>query len=361
MQPRPVTPHEEQDARWQAVQTRDARQDGAFVYGVRTTGVYCRPSCPSRQARRDHVTFHAGPREAKAAGLRPCLRCQPDGPPASERQAARVAELCRVLETADEVPTLADLAQRAGLSPFHLQRLFKAVTGVTPKAYAMAVKGQRLRRDLQAKASVTDAALEAGFGSPARFYEQAEGLLGMTPTEYRKGAPGLEIHYAVRTCSLGVVLVAATERGVCALLLGDEAEALRQDLARRFPRARLRDGGPEFEQLLQHAVAVVEQPGLGGQLPLDVQGTAFQLRVWQQLRKVPFGTTVSYTQLASEVGMPRAVRAVARACGANPVAVAIPCHRVVGVDGGFKGYRWGIARKRVLILREGGGPDVARR
>jgi AraC family transcriptional regulator of adaptative response/methylated-DNA-[protein]-cysteine methyltransferase len=340
------------DTRWAALRARDKAADGAFVYSVKTTGVYCRPSCPARPARPENVAFHDTPAAAERAGFRPCKRCKPDQPPAAERQAAQVAALCRWIEASDQVPTLEDLASRAGLSPFHTHRLFKAVTGVTPRAYAVAHRARRVRGELETRATVTEAIYGAGYGSSARFYEASNAVLGMTPTAYRAGGTGSEIRFAIGQCSLGAILVAATARGVCAILLGDDPEALAHDLERRFPRAQLVGADAGFEQLVAQVVGLVEQPGLGAELPLDIRGTAFQQRVWKALRRIPAGKTASYTEIARRIGAPRSVRAVAQACAANALAVAIPCHRVVRTDGDLSGYRWGVERKRALLDRE---------
>ena len=340
------------DPRWTAVRARDARADGRFFYSVKTTGVYCLPSCAARPARPENVAFHATRAEAERAGFRACKRCKPDQPPLAERQAAQVAELCRKLEDSDRAPTLAELARHAGLSVFHTHRLFKAVTGVTPKAYAAAHRAERVRRALRTKGTVTEAIYRAGYNSSARFYEKSNQLLGMTPTRYREGGADLAIRFAIGECSLGSILVAATARGVCAILLGDDPEELAHDLDRRFPHAELVGADRRFEDLVARAVGLVENPRLGTRLPLDVRGTAFQQRVWKALSRVPAGKTASYSVIAGAIGAPASVRAVAQACAANALAVAIPCHRVVRTDGDLSGYRWGVERKRALLARE---------
>lgn len=340
------------DARWAAVMARDPRADGMFFYSVKTTGVYCRPSCPSRAARPENVQFHASALDAERAGFRPCGRCKPDQLPRAEQHAVTISELCRLIENAEQPLTLEQLAKRAGLSAFHLHRIFKALTGVTPKQYATAHRTRRVKSELSRANTVTEAIYGAGYNSNGRFYEQSNGLLGMTPTAYRAGGANTEIRFAIGECSLGSILVAASERGVCAILIGDDPEALARDLQDRFPRARLIGGDPQFEQLVAQVVGFVEAPALGLDLPLDVRGTAFQQRVWQALREIPAGTTASYTQIANRIGAPKAVRAVGGAIAANPLAVAIPCHRVIRNDGSLCGYRWGVERKRVLIERE---------
>jgi AraC family transcriptional regulator of adaptative response/methylated-DNA-[protein]-cysteine methyltransferase len=338
--------------RWAAVVGRDRRADGVFYYSVRTTGVYCRPSCAARQARRENVRFHATPAEAERAGFRPCKRCRPDSHGVGEARAEAVARACRLIETAEETPSLDALADAAGLSRFHFHRVFKMTTGLTPKAYGAAHRARRVRDELARSDSVTDAIYGAGFNSSGRFYATASEVLGMTPTDFRAGGEGAVIRFAVGECSLGSILVAATERGVCAILLGDDPDALARDLQDRFPKARLVGGDRDFERLVAKVVGFVEAPALGLDLPLDVRGTAFQQRVWQALREIPAGRTSTYTKIAERIGAPTAVRAVARACASNAIAVAIPCHRVVRHDGGLSGYRWGVKRKRLLLERE---------
>ncbi len=335
-----------------AVRARDPAADGRFLYSVRTTGVYCRPSCASRPARPENISFHANREEAEARGFRPCKRCRPELPSLAERQTALVARLCRLLEREEEPPRLEELASEAGMSASHLHRTFKAITGLTPKAYAAAHRARRVRTAIEQQGSITEAIYAAGYSSSGRFYEEADSVLGMTPTKYRAGAPAMEIRFAVGECSLGSFLVAATDRGVCAILLGDEPEALVRDLERRFPRAELIGGDVSFESLVAQVIGVIEQPRSGTELPLDIRGTAFQQRVWKALRAIPAGRTATYAEIAQAIGAPSATRAVAGACAANPLAIAIPCHRVVRTDGGLSGYRWGIERKRTLLERE---------
>ncbi len=340
------------DPRWTAVLERDATADGRFVYSVRTTGVYCRPSCPSRPARPENVAFHATPEEARRAGFRPCRRCNPDRASAADPQKTLVVALCRIIETAEHAPTLAELANRAGLSAWHLHRVFKSVTGLTPKAYAAAHRAARVRAGLEGGGRVTDAIYDAGYGSNSRFYAEANGVLGMTARDYRAGGADVTIRFAVGQCSLGAILVAQSARGVCAILLGDDPETLVRQVQERFPAAELLGGDASFERLVAQVVGFIEAPRIGLDLPLDVRGTAFQERVWQALRRIPAGSTISYAELARSIGAPGAVRAVAGACAANTIAVAIPCHRVVRSDGGLSGYRWGVSRKRALLARE---------
>ncbi|MBA5688253.1 bifunctional DNA-binding transcriptional regulator/O6-methylguanine-DNA methyltransferase Ada [Rugamonas apoptosis] len=347
------TPYASDEQRWAAVQQRDANADGVFYYSVRSTGVYCRPSCGARAALRRNVAFHDSREAAEQAGFRPCLRCKPDQPPLAERQRALVAQACRLIAAAGQVPDLDTLAAAVGVSRFHFHRLFKAHTGITPKAYAAAERTRRLQDGLAAAPSVTDAIYAAGFNSSGRFYAQSPGVLGMTPRAFRAGGSGAAIRFAIGASTLGAILVASTERGICAILMGDDPDALARDLQDRFPHAELLGAEPDYEQVVARVVAMVEAPGIGLDLPLDVRGTAFQQRVWQALRAIPAGSTVSYAELAERVGLPNGARAVAGACAANALAVAVPCHRVVRNDGALSGYRWGVERKAALLEREG--------
>jgi AraC family transcriptional regulator of adaptative response/methylated-DNA-[protein]-cysteine methyltransferase len=344
------------DARWEALLQRDPAADGRFVTAVTSTGIYCRPTCPARKPKRENVRFYATPAEADAAGFRACKRCRPEvAATGVGRHAAAVAEACRLIAEAEEIPSLDVLAQAAGMSRFHFHRVFKQATGLTPKAYATAQRAARLREGLGRSATVTEAIYDAGFNSSSRFYAKSTELLGMTPTVYRAGGAGTTIRFAVGQSSLGAILAAASDKGVCAILLGDDAEALVHTLQDSFPKADLIGGDAEFEQWMAKIVGFVEAPGLGLDLPLDLRGTAFQQRVWRALSEIPVGTTVSYADIARSIGQPKAVRAVAGACAANRLAVAIPCHRVVRSDGNLSGYRWGVERKRVLLAREASG------
>ena len=344
---------ESDDERWAAVVNRDRRADGRFFFSVTTTGIYCRPGCAARRPRRENVRFHASPEEAERAGYRPCRRCRPNAPSLAERRAAAVAGACRLIEAAEEVPDLDALARAAGMSRFHFHRVFKAVTGITPRAYAAACRADRARNALREGARVTDAIYDAGFASSSRFYAASTDLLGMAPASFRRGGRAETIRFALRECSLGWVLVAATGKGVCAIQLGDDPDALVRDLTERlFPNAECVGADEGFEGLVARVVALVEAPALGPALPLDVRGTAFQQRVWQALRGIPAGSTASYAEIAARIGAPSAARAVAQACAANPAAVAVPCHRVVRRDGALAGYRWGAERKRALLERE---------
>ena len=340
------------EERLRAVVERDARDDGLFFYSVRSTGVYCRPSCAARLARRENVRLHATPEAAERAGFRACKRCRPNRAALAEEHAAAVEKACRLIEEAEEIPALDALAAAAGMSRFHFHRVFKDVTGLTPRGYAAAFRARRVREELRRRDTVTEAIYGAGFNSNGRFYAAATDLLGMTPTRFRAGGDGAAIRFAVGECSLGAILVAATEKGVCAIHLGDDPERLVRELQDRFPRARLMGGDRDFERLVAEVVGFVEMPAKGLDLPLDLRGTAFQERVWRALREIPAGETTTYSKLAERLGMPRAVRAVAGACAANDLAVAIPCHRVGRTDGALSGYRWGIERMRALIERE---------
>jgi len=303
-------------------------------------------------ARREHVCFHTTCAEAEQAGFRPCKRCRPHQAGLAEQHAAAVAQACHLIETAADMPNLNTLAAAAGMSRFHFHRVFKTLTGVTPKAYAAAHRAQRVRDELSRTGTVTEAIYGAGFNSNGHFYATSSEVLGMTPTNFRSGGHGISMRFAVGKCSLGSILVAATDKGVCAIMLGDDPNALVHDLQDRFPKAQLLGGDADFEQVVARVVGFVEAPALGLDLPLDVQGTAFQQRVWQALRAIPSGTTTSYTDIAERIGAPQAVRAVAQACASNALAVAIPCHRVVRQDGALAGYRWGVERKRALLERE---------
>lgn len=344
-------PYSDGDARWAAVLARDPVADGKFYYSVATTGIVCRPSCPARRPRRAHVAFHRTLEDALTQGFRPCLRCRPEGHAPQASQVEAVTQACRLIEERERPPSLETLAQLCGLSKYHFHRLFKAATGLTPKAYAEARRAARLRQMLLGSGTVTEVAQRLGF-SAGRFYARTDEMLGMSPVDFRQGGRGAAIRFAIGACSLGAVLVAATERGVCALCLGDDPQVLIEEFQRRFVEAELIGDDPDFAALVAQVVSQVEQPAADWALPLDVQGTAFQLRVWEALRGIPVGSTVSYGELARQLGDPKAVRAVARACATNEVAVVIPCHRVVRSDGGLAGYRWGLERKQALLDRE---------
>lgn len=340
------------DPRWTRLVARDAGADGSFVYSVATTGVYCRPSCGSRTPNPRNVAFHADPAAAEAAGFRACRRCRPNEAPLAERQAELIAAACRRIEGAEEPLSLGELADGAGLSPHHFHRLFRAVTGLTPKGYGDAHRARKVRAALGKGAQVTEALYDAGFGSSGRFYAAADADLGMKPSAYRKGGAEAEIRYGIGQSSLGRVLAAASARGICSIMLGDNDQDLIRDLEHRFPNARAIEADAGFALTVAEVVGLVEEPVRGLALPLDIRGTAFQRRVWQALQAIPAGETRSYSEVAQALGAPRSARAVAAACAANKIAVAVPCHRVVGRDGSLAGYRWGLERKRELLRKE---------
>jgi len=342
------------DDRWAAVVARDVSAEGSFVVGVKTTGIYCRPGCPARMPRRENVVFYPNCASAERAGFRECKRCRPKSASHATQQAELIADACRAIERAENLPSLSVLAKSAGLSPSRFHRVFKSVTGVTPRAYATALRAERAGRSLRSGRTVTEAIYASGFGSSGRFYEAAPERFGMTPTQVRAGGRGLTIRYATGRCWLGLVLVAATDRGICAIMFGDEAEPLVRDLKGRFPQAEFESGDRKFRETVAAVAEYVREPARGLGLPLDIIGTAFQQQVWELLRKIPAGSTASYTEIARRLGKPSAVRAVASACAANPISVAIPCHRVVRTDGSLAGYYWGIERKQKLLERERG-------
>jgi AraC family transcriptional regulator, regulatory protein of adaptative response / methylated-DNA-[protein]-cysteine methyltransferase len=340
------------DPRWARIMARDKSADGLFWYSVVTTGVYCRPSCPSRTANPKNVQLYATLAEAKATGFRPCKRCNPDGRSAHDEAVVLVAKACRLIENSEEELSLDTLATFVGRSPSHFHRLFKAATGLTPKEYADSHRAARVRVGLMKNTSVTEAIYDAGFNSSGRFYEKSKDLLGMTPTQYRAGGTNEEINFALGQTTLGAILVASSKKGVVAILLGDDPEKLLRELQDRFSKAKLIGADKEYERLVARVIGFVEAPNQAPNLPLDIRGTAFQQRVWRALQGIPAGTTVSYAEIAKKIGSPKSVRAVASACAANNIAIAIPCHRVVRTDGSLSGYAWGIDRKRHLIDRE---------
>lgn len=349
-----ITAADIDQARWAAVLARDPVADAQFVYAVKTTGVYCRPSSLARLPKRENVEFFDTPEAAEAAGYRPSRRASANQSDVTARHAALIAKACALIEQAEAPPALEALATKLGMSAYHFHRLFKAETGLTPKAYADAFRARRMRSGLDkpSAATITDAIYDAGFNANSRFYETADARLGMPASDYRAGGRNASIHFAIGQCSLGAILVAQSRRGICAILLGDDPELLLRNLQDKFPQAQLIGGDRDFEKLIAQVVGLIEAPALGLNLPLDIRGTAFQERVWQALREIPPGVTVSYADVAARIGSPKAVRAVAQACGANAIAVAIPCHRVVRKDGDISGYRWGVERKRELLKRE---------
>jgi AraC family transcriptional regulator of adaptative response/methylated-DNA-[protein]-cysteine methyltransferase len=351
-EPRTAGKYASVNDRWRAVINRDGAADGAFYYSVSTTGVYCRPACPARRPARQNVAFHGSCEAAEAAGFRPCKRCRPNGPSQSELHRKMVVAACRTIEAADVAPSLDALAKAALMGRYHFHRVFKENTGLTPKAYATAQRAAQVRRHLPVRKTVTDAIYSAGFNSNGRFYAEATQLLGMNPKRFRRGGMGEIIRFAVGECSLGAILVASSEKGVCAIALGDDPDRLVVGLQNQFPNAQLIGGDSAFESVVARVVGFVDSPRIGLDLPLDIRGTAFQQRVWQAMRQVPSGATVTYAELARRIGAARSVRAVASACASNIIAVAIPCHRVVRTDGALSGYRWHVKRKRALLEKE---------
>ena len=354
--------YQSREKRWQAVEGRDRAADDWFCYAVITTGVYCRPSCPARRPLPANVEFFPSSRSAESAGYRPCRRCRPEIAAAQPAVGSWIIDLCRFIDEAPEPPTLAELAALVGRSPYHVQREFKRAIGVSPRSYAAAQRAERLRRGLKQRRAVAAAGYGAGYGSSGGLYAAANGDLGMTPSAFRAGGKGQHIIYGTTTCSLGSVLAAATERGVCAIFLGRSPDDLVQQLHELFREASSLRVSDSLVSLLQRVGDFIEAPRTAApllDLPLDVRGTAFQRRVWQALRDIPVGSTRSYAELARQLGVEDGARAVASACAANPVSLAIPCHRVVRRDGTLAGYRWGKERKRQLLEREGSLPERA--
>ena len=338
---------------WQAIRARDAEYDGLFYYGVRTTGVYCRPSCASRQPKRENVLFFALPEAARQAGFRACLRCRPDEAVIRDPQAELAQSLCRLIDQHLEEPlNYAALSEQLKLSQFHLQRLFKKLMGITPRQYAEARRADLFKTRVKAGQSVTEAMYEAGYGSSSRLYEKAAAQLGMTPATYRKGGKGMKIDYTIADCPLGLLLVAVTDKGICSVALGDESEELAGGLRDEFPQAEIARDEKRLQAQVRALLARLAGQEPHPDLPLDVQGTAFQKRVWEELRRIPYGQTASYGEIARRIGKPSATRAVARACATNPAALVTPCHRVVRENGDLGGYRWGVERKRRLLEKE---------
>ncbi len=340
------------EQRWQAVLDRDPQAEDRFLYSVKTTGIFCRVTCGARLPLRENVAFHPSTAAARSAGFRPCRRCKPEGEPLSAEWSEVVAKACRTIEESTVAPSNSALAAAAAMSSSHFQRVFKQATGMTPKVYARSVRSARVREELHRESSITEAAYNAGFRSSSRFYAGSTEVLGMTPTSYRQGGGGLVIRFGVGECSLGSILAAATERGICAIFMGDDPEALARQLQSRFPNADIIGGEQEFERWMAEVISLVESPRAGIHLPLDVRGTVFQHQVWQALRDIPAGSTATYSEIAQRIGKPTAARAVAAACAANNLAVAIPCHRVVRADQTISGYRWGVERKIQLLGRE---------
>ncbi|RMP18915.1 Ada regulatory protein [Pseudomonas syringae pv. delphinii] len=347
----------EDDPRWDILLNRRAGSavSADFVYAVRTTGVYCTPGSPSRLPRPENIVFFDSASQAEAAGFRPSRRSAQDQQSVDLKHAAAVSDACRAIDTCDSMPNLAELAEAVGMSSFHFHRTFKKITGLTPRAYSVASMRSRVQAQLSRGVTITSALYEAGYNSNSRFYEASQNMLGMKPSEYRAGGANVDIRFALGESSLGSILVATSSKGICAISLGDDPHALIRGFQDQFPNANLIGADAQFEALIATVVGFVQSPATGLALPLDIRGTVFQERVWQALRDIPAGSTATYTDIARQLGMPSAVRAVANACGANKLAVAIPCHRVVRSDGSLSGYRWGVERKRKLLDIESGG------
>jgi len=336
--------------RFSAIIHRDPRADGAFFYAVKTTGIYCRPTCSSRRPNRKNILFFTSAHEAQSAGFRPCRKCTPHKP--NRHHAQLILNACRQIDSSQDEPTLSELSTSAGLSKFHFQRLFKSTVGLSPKQYAAARRQNRLRDQLQSSPTITNAIYSSGFNSPSRAYETATSNLGMTPRNFRRGAPNLTIHYALTQTSLGQMLVAATKRGICMIAFHDSPNVLLSELKKSFPKATLTDNAPNLSKNIQSILRFLDHPRLGLNLPLDIQGTSFQQRVWRALQQIPPGQTLSYKNLAKTIGRPKAIRAVGAACAKNNLSLAIPCHRAISSTGALTGYRWGIQRKKELLRRE---------
>lgn len=344
--------YDSDEKRWQAVAARDADADGAFVFGVTSTGIFCRPSCPARHPRRDRVRFFDSSVQARRAGYRACLRCKPEDESYGRRHADAIARATELIRSSDRMPSLAMLAESAGLSVFHFHRLFRRSVGVTPRQFRARIMVDRAKHAMRGGESVTASLYDAGFSSNGRFYETAAGRLGMAPKKIGAGGAGEEIKFVVRRSELGLVLVAATSKGICEVWLGDDAGKLSSKLKDLYPNARIAPRDPAMGRLVEHVISLVETPTSKVTLPLDLRGTAFEMRVWETLRKIPIGQTMTYGEIAAAIGHPGAARAVGSACARNHVAVIVPCHRAVGADRKLHGYRWGVARKRKLLERE---------
>ncbi|MCC6614744.1 MAG: bifunctional DNA-binding transcriptional regulator/O6-methylguanine-DNA methyltransferase Ada [Anaerolineae bacterium] len=340
------------ELRWQATIQRDTRYDGAFVVAVKTTGIYCRPSCPAIKPKRQNVTFYMLSEAAEAAGFRACKRCRPQTCPPVDPQVAMVHQACRQIEQHEAIPSLSELAESIHVSPYHLQRTFKSMMGITPHQYANARRTGTLKALLKEGKPVTDALYEAGYGSSSRLYAQSDAQLGMSPSIYRKGGEGMDIRYTIQPCALGRALVAVTERGVCAVYLSDDDRVMTDALRAEFPAAQLAADSLEVCEWVGQVLEQLNGWAPHPDLPFDLQATAFQQRVWQALREIPLGETRTYQEIAVSLGTPNGARAVAKACADNRIAVLIPCHRVIRSDGSLAGYRWGIERKEKLLARE---------
>ena len=352
---------EEDEAQWQAVLAKDARCDGQFVFAVSSTGIYCRPSCPSRRPHRERVSFFPSPEGAELAGFRACRRCRPRDARVIDPQIQMARQVCRIIEENEGEPvTLSALSEHLGVSSFHLQRTFKSIMGITPRRYAESCRVKRFKQSIRKGEAITSAIYDAGYGSSSRLYERASSQLGMTPATYGKGGRGAVINYAIVATTLGRLLVAATDKGVCSVKLGDSDVALKADLLQEFPAAEIRQDEKPLRSSLKAIVEHLKSKSPHIDLPLDIQATAFQRQVWEQLRAIPYGETYSYGEVAKAIGQEKAVRAVARACAANPVALVIPCHRVIREDKSLGGYRWGLERKKKLLEAEKTGSSKMR-
>ena len=345
-------PYATESDRWQAVKERDKDAAHTFYYAVKTTGIYCVPGCSSRLPKRENVEFFETTDQAVGAGFRACKRCRPDDPAHAGILSNRIVHACRTIEQAETIPSLTSLARACGLSPSHFQRLFTEHVGVSPKVYGQAIRESRVRAALGQGTSVTQAIFDAGYGAASRFYEQSDAVIGMTARKYRKGGAGLDIRYACGESYLGLILAAFTDRGVCSIEFGDSEEQLVDSLSARFPEADLRHGGVHLRDQLAEIVSFIRSPATGLALPLDIQGTAFQQRVWKELQKIPAGETRTYSEVAQALGVPGSVRAVASACARNRLAVVVPCHRVLRKGGLLAGYHWGLERKAALLENE---------
>ncbi|MGB4990956.1 MAG: bifunctional DNA-binding transcriptional regulator/O6-methylguanine-DNA methyltransferase Ada [Pyrinomonadaceae bacterium] len=341
----------ETDVLWRAVETRDARFEGAFFFGVKTTGIFCRPSCSARKPKRENVEFYEGIERAELSGFRACLRCKPKQTKGYDPQVEAVLRACEMLSDENTL-SLDDLSSKLGLSPSHFQRTFKEIIGVSPKKYAEAKRMDKFKDELRGGSDVVTAMYEAGYGSSSRLYEKAATNLGMTPAVYKKGGKGMKINYIIAGCELGKLLVARTKRGICSVTFGDGTSAMREALEKEFPNAEIGEGSDDLAGAVDAILKYLSGNNKRLVLPLDLQATAFQLQVWEFLQKIPYGETRSYTEVAEAIGDKKKVRAVAQACAKNRVAVVIPCHRVVASDGKLSGYRWGVERKRRLLERE---------
>ena len=349
---KPQTIYNTDDRRWKAVARREQSADRCFYYAVMTTGIFCRPGCPSRLPKRENVEYFISSQAAMASGYRPCKKCKPTATNANEDTERKIIAACRIIENSTAVPKLADLARKLQLSPYYFHRLFKKVVGVTPKQFGSSHRSRRLSNSLKTSRSITDAFYDAGFSSSSGAYDKNQSQLSMKPKEYRAGGVGLTLHYGVAACTFGWIMVAGTDRGICSIEIDDDPALLLQQLQERFPQATVTQAGPGFANLVRDVVKFIKAPQNSFNIPLDIQGTAFQIQVWSILRQIEPGKTMSYTEVAEKIGNPKAVRAVAGACASNKLAVVIPCHRVISKNGELGGYRWGVERKKMLLDNE---------